>query len=85
MDLASGLRCLSGLGAPGLGAPALKRPFPSPKINYNAVHKKRNGVGAVYYENAGDLTLSQGRSRNVVDRVVRVTAGLGSGVLFLLA
>ena len=34
---------------------ALKTPFPSLKINYNAVHKKRNGVGAVYYETAGEL------------------------------
>ena len=40
------------------------------------MHKKRNGVGALHYENAGDLTLSQGRSRNVVDRVVWVTIGL---------
>ena len=36
-------------------------------------------VRALRIETEGDLTLSQGRSRNVVDRVVRVTTGVGSG------
>lgn len=85
MDLASALRCLSLLrGSEGSGPLALKRPFPSLKINYNAVHKKRNGVSAVHYDLQGDLTLSQGRSRNLIDRVVWVTTGRRSGAVVSL-
>jgi hypothetical protein len=83
INLAGATRRLSGWPGPSFRPIALKTPFPSSKINYSAMHKKRNGVGALHYENAGDLTLSQGRSRNVIDRVVWVTIGRGSGVLFL--